>query len=65
MIRIFSRIKCVCSNSNPLHYCVLRVPRKVIDGVKCGLFSNHVREKVEVGVIVSVTVCVVLLCFVG
>ena len=46
-----------------------------IDGVKCGLLSNHaplgqttlvwdeylysVREKVEVGVIVSVTVCVV------
>ena len=20
---------CVCSNANPLHYCVLRVPRKV------------------------------------
>ena len=41
-----------------------------IDGVKCGLFSNYVwdeylysvREKVEVGVILSVTVCVVLLC---
>ena len=52
-----------------------------IDGVKCGLFSNHatlgqttlrvgwvlysVREKVEVRVTVSVTVCVVLLCCVG
>ena len=45
-----------------------------IDGIKCGLFSNHaplgqylysVREKVEVGVTVSVTVCGVLLCCVG
>ena len=47
-----------------------------IDGVECGLFSNHaplgqtlwdeylysVREKAEVRVTVSVTVCVVLLC---
>ena len=47
-----------------------------IDGIKCGLFSNYaplgqitlrvdeylysVREKVQVGVIVSVTVCIVL-----
>ena len=46
-----------------------------LDGVKCGLFSNHaplgheylysVREKVEVRVTVSVTVCVLLLCCVG
>ena len=46
-----------------------------IDGVKCGLFSNphcvwdeylySVREKVEVRVTVSATVCVVLLCCVG
>ena len=52
-----------------------------IDGIKCGLFSNHaplgqttlrvgqylysVREKDEVRVTVSVTVCVVLLCCVG
>ena len=31
----------VCSNANPLHYYALRVPRRWIDGVECGLFSNH------------------------
>ena len=45
------------------------------DGIECDLFSNHAplgqttlrvgREKVEARVIVSVTVCVVLLCCVG
>ena len=100
----------MCSNANPLHYYVLRVPRKVdrwrtflaktviINRKKLflifGLFVlkyqtllsvvyfriTHslgrpyyvwddylysVREKVEVGMIVSVTVCVVLLCCVG
>ena len=33
---------CVCSNANPLHYYVLQVPLKWrIDGVRCGLSSNH------------------------
>ena len=40
--KLLSRVtKCVCSNANPLHYYALQVPRKVMDGVKCGLFSNH------------------------
>ena len=65
----------------PTHCTIMRFGfhARWIDGVKCGLLSNHggrphyvwdeylysVREKVEVGVIVSVTVCVVLLCCVG
>ena len=32
---------CVCSNANPLHYYVLRIPRKADDGVEGGLFSIH------------------------
>ena len=66
----------VCSNANPLHYYVLRVPRKVDRWrqITHRLGRPHyvwdenlysVWEKVEVRVTVSVTVCVVLLCCVG
>ena len=67
--------------SMPIHCTITRFVFRArrIDGVECGLFSNHaplgqttlrwdeylysVREKVEVRVTVSV--CVVLLCCVG
>ena len=61
----------MCSNVNPLYYCVFWVPRKAIDGIECGLFSIHallgqtilhvysVLEEVEVRITVCVTVCVV------
>ena len=32
---------CVCSNANPLHYYVLGFCAGRIDGIECGLFSNH------------------------
>ena len=64
---------CVCSNANPLHYYVLRVPCKVALSVvyfrimHClgrphymwDEYLYSVREKVEVRVPVSVTVCIV------
>ena len=66
---------CVCSNANPLHYYVLRVPRKALSVVYFWIthrlgrphyvwdeYLYSVREKVVVRVTVSVTVCVVLLC---
>ena len=64
------------SNANPLHYYVLRVPRKALSVVYFQIthrldrphyvrdeYLYSVREKVEVRVTVSV--CVVLLCGVG
>ena len=77
-IRYIEKYLCMCSNANPLHYYVLRVPRKVdrwrwvwsifesciawADHIVCGMSIYIVREKVEVRMTVSVTVCVVLLC---
>ena len=69
----------MCSNVNPLHYYVLQVPRKVDKVLSVVYFRiTHrlgrphyvwdeylysVWEEVEVRVTVSVTVCVVLLCW--
>ena len=74
-----SKCVCVCSNANPLHYYVLWVPRKVdrwrwvwsifescttwADHITCGMSIVYGR-KLRFRVTVSVTVCLVLLCYV-